>query len=82
MDAQRAGIDVAGRRAENVRDKLKRLEDRGWLRRSATGKSKKTGSWWRKLPPGKIALIVLATLRHDQPIQVGTTSLGGGRGVR
>ena len=42
----------------------------------------KTGSRWRKLPPGKIALIVLATLRHDQPIQVGTTSLGGGRGVR
>jgi DDE superfamily endonuclease len=26
---------------------------------------KKTGSRWRKLPPGRIALIVLATLRHD-----------------
>jgi len=26
---------------------------------------KKIGSRWRKLPPGKIALIVLATLRHD-----------------
>jgi hypothetical protein len=36
--AQRAGIDVTGRQAENVRAKLKRLEDRGWLRRSATGK--------------------------------------------
>ncbi|MFJ2864041.1 transposase family protein [Kitasatospora sp. NPDC087314] len=27
---------------------------------------KKIGSRWRKLPPGKIALIVLAALRHDQ----------------
>ena len=35
---QRAGIDVTGRQAENVRAKLKRLEDRGWLRRTATGK--------------------------------------------
>ena len=35
--AQRAGIDVAGRQSENVRAKLKRLEDRGWLRRTATG---------------------------------------------
>jgi hypothetical protein len=26
---------------------------------------KKIGSRWRKLPPGRIALIVLATLRHD-----------------
>src|SRR3954471_18032397 len=26
---------------------------------------KKIRSRWRKLPPGKIALIVLATLRHD-----------------
>jgi hypothetical protein len=26
---------------------------------------KKIASRWRKLPPGKIALIVLATLRHD-----------------
>ena len=38
MAAQRAGIDVTGRQAENVRAKLKRLEDRGWLRRNATGK--------------------------------------------
>jgi hypothetical protein len=36
--AQRAGLDVTGRQAENVRAKLKRLEDRGWLRRNATGK--------------------------------------------
>ena len=36
--AQRAGIDVTGRQSENVRAKLKRLEDRGWLRRTATGK--------------------------------------------
>jgi hypothetical protein len=36
--AQRAGIDVAGRHAENARAKLKRLEDRGWLRRNAAGK--------------------------------------------
>jgi hypothetical protein len=38
MAAQRAGIDVTGRQSENVRAKLKRLEDRGWLRRSAAGK--------------------------------------------
>jgi hypothetical protein len=36
--AQRAGIDVTGRQAGNVRAKLRRLEDRGWLRRSAAGK--------------------------------------------
>ena len=35
--AERAGLDVAGRRSENVRAKLKRLEDRGWLRRTAAG---------------------------------------------
>jgi len=29
---------VTGRHSENVRAKLKRLEDRGWLRRSAAGK--------------------------------------------
>jgi hypothetical protein len=38
MAAQRAGIDVTGRQSENVRAKLKRLEDRGWLRRNAAGK--------------------------------------------
>jgi hypothetical protein len=37
MAAQRAGIDVTGRQTENVRAKLKRLEDRGWLRRTAAG---------------------------------------------
>ena len=36
--AQRAGIDLAGRQSENVRAKLRRLEDRGWLRRTAAGK--------------------------------------------
>jgi hypothetical protein len=36
--AARAGLDVTGRQSENVRAKLKRLEDRGWLRRTATGK--------------------------------------------
>jgi hypothetical protein len=36
--AQRAGLDVTGRQSENVRAKLKRLEDRGWLRRNATGR--------------------------------------------
>jgi hypothetical protein len=38
MAGQRAGIDVTGRQSENVRAKLKRLEDRGWLRRTAAGK--------------------------------------------
>ena len=38
MAARRAGMDVTGRQSENVRAKLKRLEDRGWLRRSAAGK--------------------------------------------
>ena len=36
--AERAGIDLAGRHVENVRAKLKRLEDRGWLRRTPAGK--------------------------------------------
>ena len=38
MAAQRAGLDVSGRQSENVRAKLKRPEDRGWLRRTAAGK--------------------------------------------
>lgn len=38
MAAQRADLDVTGRQSENVRAKLKRLEDRGWLRRTAAGK--------------------------------------------
>jgi len=38
---------------------------------------KKIGSRWRKLPPGKIALIVLATLRHDHRL----ADLAGGNGV-
>jgi hypothetical protein len=36
--AQRAGLDLSGRQSENVRARLKRLEDRGWLRRTAAGK--------------------------------------------
>ena len=36
--ARRAGIDVTGRQTENVRAKLKRLGDRGWLRRTAAGR--------------------------------------------
>ena len=41
------------------------------------GYLKKIGSRWRKLPPGKIALIVLATLRHDHRI----ADMAGGNGV-
>jgi hypothetical protein len=38
---------------------------------------KKIGSRWRKLPPGKIALIVLATLRHDHRL----ADIAGGNDV-
>ena len=38
---------------------------------------KKIGSRWRKLPPGKIALIVLATLRHDHRL----ADMAGGNSV-
>jgi hypothetical protein len=38
MAAQRAGIDLTGRQTENVRAKLRRLEDRGWLQRTAAGR--------------------------------------------
>jgi hypothetical protein len=38
---------------------------------------KKIGSRWRKLPPGKIALIVLGALRHDHRL----ADLAGGNGV-
>jgi DDE superfamily endonuclease len=38
---------------------------------------KKIGSRWRKLPPGKIALIVLATLRHDHRL----AGMAGGNSV-
>jgi len=41
------------------------------------GHLKKIGSRWRKLPPGKIALIVLATLRHDHRL----ADLAGGNSV-
>jgi hypothetical protein len=38
---------------------------------------KKIGSRWRKLPPGKIAVIVLAVLRHDQRL----ADMAGGNDV-
>jgi hypothetical protein len=38
---------------------------------------KKIGSRWRKLPPGKITLIVLATLRHDHRL----ADMAGGNAV-
>ncbi|MGW5126967.1 transposase family protein [Streptomyces sp. NPDC004069] len=38
---------------------------------------KKIRSRWRKLPPGRIALIVLAVLRHDQRL----SDMAGGNGV-
>jgi hypothetical protein len=41
------------------------------------GHLKKIGSRWRKLPPGKIALIVLATLRHDHRL----AGMAGGNSV-
>jgi hypothetical protein len=41
------------------------------------GHLKKIGSRWRKLPPGKIALIVLAVLRHDHRL----ADMAGGNGV-
>jgi hypothetical protein len=41
------------------------------------GHLKKIGSRWRKLPPGKITLIVLATLRHDQRM----ADMAGGNNV-
>jgi DDE superfamily endonuclease len=41
------------------------------------GHLNKIGSRWRKLPPGKIALIVLATLRHDHRL----ADLAGGNSV-
>jgi predicted transcriptional regulator of viral defense system len=37
MAAERAGLDVTGRQSQNIRARLKRLEDRGWLRRTAAG---------------------------------------------
>ncbi|MFF4315790.1 transposase family protein [Streptomyces sp. NPDC001507] len=41
------------------------------------GHLKKIHSRWRKLPPGRIALIVLAALRHDQRL----SDIGGGNGI-
>jgi hypothetical protein len=41
------------------------------------GHLRKIGSRWRKLPPGKIAVIVLAVLRHDQRL----ADMAGGNGV-
>jgi hypothetical protein len=41
------------------------------------GHLRKIGSRWRKLPPGRIAVIVLAVLRHDQRL----ADIAGGNGV-
>ncbi|MFI0730353.1 transposase family protein [Streptomyces sp. NPDC021225] len=41
------------------------------------GHLKKIRSRWRKLPPGRIALIALAVLRHDQRL----SDMAGGNGV-
>jgi len=41
------------------------------------GHLKKIGSRWRKLPPGRIALIALAVLRHDQRL----SDMAGGNDV-
>jgi hypothetical protein len=41
------------------------------------GHLKKIGSRWRKLPPGKIALIVPTTLRHDHRL----AGMAGGNSV-
>ncbi|MFI2207418.1 transposase family protein [Streptomyces sp. NPDC020192] len=41
------------------------------------GHLKKIRSRWRKLPPGRIALIALAVLRHDQRL----SDLAGGNGI-
>lgn len=41
------------------------------------GHLRKIGSRWRKLPPGKIAVIALAVLRHDQRL----ADMAGGNGV-
>ncbi|MFF9490707.1 hypothetical protein [Streptomyces sp. NPDC014676] len=41
------------------------------------GHLKKIRSRWRKLPPGRIALIVLAVLRYDQRL----SDMAGGNGV-
>ncbi|MDJ0346463.1 hypothetical protein QMK19_33450 [Streptomyces sp. H10-C2] len=41
------------------------------------GHLKKIGSRWPKLPPGKIALIVLAVLRHDQRL----SDMAGGNDI-
>jgi hypothetical protein len=41
------------------------------------GHLKQIGSRWRKLPPGQVAVIVLAVLRHDQRL----ADMAGGNGV-
>ncbi|ANZ14788.1 hypothetical protein O1L44_02315 [Streptomyces noursei] len=41
------------------------------------GHLKKIGSRWRKLPSGRIAVIVLAALRHDRRL----ADLAGGNGI-
>src|SRR5512144_2467433 len=41
------------------------------------GRFKAIGSRWRKLPPGRIVVIVLAVMRHDQRL----CDMAGGNGV-
>jgi hypothetical protein len=50
--AERTGLDVSGRQSENVRAKLKRLEDRGWLRRGTAGGSADRSAGVDVLPVG------------------------------
>jgi predicted transcriptional regulator of viral defense system len=38
LNASAQSAPVPGRQSDNVRAKLKRLEDRGWLRRTASGR--------------------------------------------
>ena len=48
-----------------------------WLADLICGRLKKIGSWWRALPAGRIAAIVLAVLRCDQR----PGDLAGGNGI-
>jgi hypothetical protein len=41
------------------------------------GRIREIGSRWRKLPPGRIAVIVLAVMRHDQRL----ADMAGGNGI-
>lgn len=74
--AQRPGIDLAGRQAENVRARLRRLEDRGCLRRTAHPPTDDHDL--RPAAPTRPSTTNPAhTSLPDQPFQVGTISLDG-----